>query len=79
MFKDLKKKLETQVTKANQTLYAAIISNDSVNLQGHLIIIFFDFISYQGSSSRDSGTPTSLINSRDENLVKNCIFFKKYI
>jgi hypothetical protein len=75
MFKDLRKKLEIQVNKANQTLYSASMSNDSVCLQRYLLIISFDFISYQESLSKDSGTLTSSINSRDENLVKHLLFF----
>jgi hypothetical protein len=46
MFKNLKEKLATQVNKTNQTLFSSIISSDSVCLQGFLIIISFDFISY---------------------------------
>jgi hypothetical protein len=35
MFKNLKEKLATQVTKTNQTLLAGLSSPDSVCLQGH--------------------------------------------
>jgi hypothetical protein len=46
MFKSLKEKVATEVNKTTQNLYSTIISNTSVCLQGRLIIISFNFISY---------------------------------
>ncbi|CAF4325226.1 unnamed protein product, partial [Adineta steineri] len=53
MFKNLKEKLATQVTKTNQPFLSSIPSPDST------------------SKSKDSGTRTSSITSRDDNLETN--------
>ena len=39
MFKNLKEKLATQVTKTNQTLFSTILPLDGVCLQGFLMIL----------------------------------------